>query len=142
MFFSKSKIRTCVSYVFYKCNCRCIYTFSIFYYIYIRVSISDIMKQVKITIIRKAEYRDLMERYENPIEHACDMQLGAEFISQDAMRPDGMCESAWMSLQPFVFALASGASNLYDGWMRNPHTAMVSCNDGFRPVSFLLEAIE
>ena len=80
------------------------------------------MKQVKITIIRKAEYRDLMERYENPIEHACDMQLGAEFISQDAMRPDGMCESAWMSLQPFVFALASGASNLYDGWMRNPHS--------------------
>ncbi|MGN0232498.1 MAG: TIGR04076 family protein [Muribaculaceae bacterium] len=100
------------------------------------------MKQVKITIIRKAEYRDLMERYENLIEHACDMQLGAEFISRDAIRPDGMCESAWMSLQPFVFALASGASNLYDGWMRNPHTAMVSCNDGFRPVSFLLEAIE
>ncbi len=26
--------------------------------------------------------------------------------------------------------------------MKNPKSAMVSCNDGFRPVSFLLEALE
>ena len=34
------------------------------------------MKKVRITVMRKAQYPDLMERYENPIEHACDMQEG------------------------------------------------------------------
>ena len=29
-----------------------------------------------------------------------------------------------------------------DGWMKNPKSAMISCNDGFRPVSFLLETVE
>ena len=35
-----------------------------------------------------------------------------------------------------------GCENLYDGWMKNKRSAMISCNDGFRPVSFLLEALE
>ena len=26
--------------------------------------------------------------------------------------------------------------------MKNPKSAMLSCNDGFRPVSFLLEALD
>ena len=26
--------------------------------------------------------------------------------------------------------------------MKNPKSAMISCNDGFRPVSFLIEVIE
>ena len=31
------------------------------------------MKQVRITVIRKASYKDLSVKYENPIEHACDL---------------------------------------------------------------------
>ncbi len=31
---------------------------------------------------------------------------------------------------------------VHDGWMKNPKSAMISCNDGFRPVSFLLETME
>ena len=100
------------------------------------------MKTVRITVIRKAEYRDLMEKYENPIEHACDLQEGQVFLSQNAQKPDGFCNSAWDTLSPFVMALAHGATNFYDGWMKNPSTAMLSCNDGFRPVSFLLEAMD
>ena len=100
------------------------------------------MKSVRITVIRKAEYRDLMEKYENPIEHACDLQEGQVFFSHDATKPEGFCDSAWTTLAPFVMALAHGASNFYDGWMKNPHSAMLSCNDGFRPVSFLLETID
>ena len=38
------------------------------------------MKNVKITVIRKARYDDLIERYENPIEHACDLEEGQVFI--------------------------------------------------------------
>lgn len=92
--------------------------------------------------MRKCHHADLSARYENPIEHACDMEEGAVYISYNAEKPDGLCESAWLSLQPFVMALANGAENFYDGWMKNPKSAMVSCNDGFRPVSFLVEVME
>ena len=39
-------------------------------------------------------------------------------------------------------ALSYGAEDFYDGWMKNKKSAMISCNDGFRPVSFLLEALD
>ncbi|MBQ6371570.1 MAG: TIGR04076 family protein [Oscillospiraceae bacterium] len=57
-------------------------------------------------------------------------------------RPDGFCESAWESISPFVMTLAYGGKNIYDGWMKDPRSAMISCNDGFRPVSFLIEALD
>ena len=100
------------------------------------------MKKVRITAVRKASYPDLMEKYENPIEHACDIAEGAVFIANGWERPDGFCPSAWDSVSPFVMALAHGGSNFYDGWMKNTRSAMISCNDGFRPVSFLLEAMD
>ena len=79
------------------------------------------MKKVKITAIRRADYRDLQALYENPIEHTCDVLEGQTWVSQEGMKPEG---------------------DFYDGWMKNPHSAMISCNDGFRPVSFLLETVE
>lgn len=99
------------------------------------------MKRIRITVVRKVCHRDLMERYENPIEHACDMQEGQVFLCDGWQRPEGLCESAWQTLSPFVMALAHGARDFYDGWMKDPASAMLSCNDGFRPVSFLVEAI-
>ena len=100
------------------------------------------MKKVKITVMRMARYEDLMALYENPIEHACDMRLGQVFIANGWQRPEGMCESAWESMSPFVMTLAYGGENIYDGWMKNKKSAMISCNDGFRPVSFYIEALE
>jgi uncharacterized repeat protein (TIGR04076 family) len=100
------------------------------------------MKKVKITVIRKVHHADLSERYENPIEHACEMVVSQTFVSENGERPAGMCESAWGSMQSFVMTLAHGGGNFYDGWMKNPASAMISCNDGFRPVSYLLETIE
>ena len=100
------------------------------------------MKKVKITVMRMAQYEDLMALYENPIEHACDMQLGQVFIANGWQRPEGMCESAWESMSPFVMTLAFGGEDIYDGWMKNKKSAMISCNDGFRPVSFYIEALE
>lgn len=68
------------------------------------------MKRCKITAIRKTEYKDLMEKYENPMENACDIEEGQVFIAE--------------------------------GWMKNKKSAMISCNDGFRPVSFYIEVLE
>lgn len=100
------------------------------------------MKQIRITVMRKVCHRDLMERYENPIENACDMEEGQVFIAEGWQKPEGLCESAWQSMSPFVMALACGGGDFYDGWMKNKHSAMISCNDGFRPVSFLIEVVE
>ena len=100
------------------------------------------MKKCRITVMRKVRHDDLIARYENPIEHACDLREGQVFIANGWQRPEGMCESAWESMSAFVMTLAHGGENLYDGWMKNPRSAMISCNDGFRPVSFLIEALE
>ncbi len=100
------------------------------------------MKTVKITALRQTVYPDLMKKYENPIEHACDIKVGESWISQNGEMPKGFCKSAWKTIAPFAKELAAGGGNFYDGWMKNPHSAMLSCNDGFRPVSFLIETIE
>ncbi len=100
------------------------------------------MKKVKITVMRIARYDDLIALYERPLIHACDMVEGQTFTSVDGCRPDGFCESAWGVMEPFVKELAAGGGYFYDDWMRDPYSAMISCNDGFRPVSFLLEGIE
>ena len=100
------------------------------------------MKKIKITVMKKVCHEDLIAAYENPIEHACDLEAGQVFVAQGWQRPEGLCLSAWESMSPFVMALAHGGENFYDGWMKNPRSAMISCNDGFRPVSFLLEALE
>lgn len=100
------------------------------------------MKKVRITVMRVARYDDLIATYENPIEHACFMKEGQAFIANGWQIPEGFCQSAWDNLSPFVLALSSGGKNLYDGWMKDEKSAMISCNDGFRPVSFLLEAME
>ena len=100
------------------------------------------MKNVKITVMRKTAYDDLIAKYENPIEHACDIEEGQVFISEGAEKPKGFCDSAWDSISQFVMILAHGGEDIYDGWMKNKKSAMISCNDGFRPVSFLIETVE
>lgn len=100
------------------------------------------MYKVKITVVRRTLYPDLMEKYENPIEHPCEMEIGESFISVDANRPEGLCKNAWEGLFLFVKDLAEGKGNFYDGWMKNEYSAMLSCNDGFRPVTFYLERVE
>ncbi len=92
--------------------------------------------------MKQTVYEDLIEEYENPIQHACDMKIGQVFIANGWEKPEGLCNSAWESMSPFVMTLAHGGEDIYDGWMKNKKSAMISCNDGFRPVSFLIEVLE
>lgn len=100
------------------------------------------MNKIRITAVRKADYKDLQLKYENPIQHACEVKEGQVWIADGWARPEGFCESAWESISPFVMTLAHGGQDFYDGWMKNKRSAMISCNDGFRPVSFYIEVIE
>lgn len=92
--------------------------------------------------MRMARYDDLIAAYENPILHACDLKPDQVFIANGWEKPEGLCQSAWDTMSPFVLALSHGGQNFYDGWMKSPRSAMISCNDGFRPVSFLIEALD
>ncbi len=100
------------------------------------------MKKVRITVMCKVRHDDLIEKYENSLENECDVEVGEVYIANGWAKPEDFCDSAWENLSPFVMALAYGATDLYDGWMKNKKSAMVSCNDGFRPVSFLLETMD
>lgn len=100
------------------------------------------MKNVKITVMRIVCHEDLIEKYENPISDACNMRLGSIFVSENAHMPKEFCKSAWETVFPFVKILSEGGGDFYGGWMKNRNSAMISCNDGFRPVSFLLESEE
>ncbi len=99
------------------------------------------MYDVRITVMRRTTYPDLMAQYENPLEHPCELVLGQVFIAKDGQKPDGFCGEAWSCMEKFVKELAAGGGDFFDGWMKNPYSAMVSCNDGFRPVTFLLERV-
>jgi uncharacterized repeat protein (TIGR04076 family) len=100
------------------------------------------MKKISITVMKQTVYQDLIDKYENPIQHACDMKVGQVFIANGWEKPEGLCSSAWESMSPFVMTLAHGGEDIYDGWMKNKKSAMISCNDGFRPVSFLIEVLD
>lgn len=100
------------------------------------------MKKIKITVMKMTRHDDLIEKYENPIEHACDLSVGQTFYCEGWVKPEGFCDSAWQSISPFVMTLAYGGEDIYEGWMKNKKSAMISCNDGFRPVSFYIEVVE
>ena len=92
--------------------------------------------------MRITRYEDLMAQYEIPIAHACDMEVGQVFMANGWEKPVRFCQSAWDTLSPFVLALSHGGENFYVGWMMNPQSAMLSCNDGFLPVCFLVETLD
>ena len=92
--------------------------------------------------MKQVVHQDLIDKYENPIQHACNMKVGQVFIADGWQKPEGLCDSAWESMSPFVMTLAHGGEDIYNGWMKNKKSAMISCNDGFRPVSFYIEVLE
>lgn len=69
------------------------------------------------------------------------MEEGAIWIANGWSNPKGFCDSAWDSISAFVMTHAHGGGNFYNGWMKNPKSAMISCNDGIRPVSLYIEAL-
>ena len=97
---------------------------------------------ILIKAIRQTVYDDLAATYENPLDEPCCLRVGQEFLSPDGSMPEGFCPAAWETLAPFAAALARGEGNFYDGWMKDPLTALLSCNDGVRPMTFYLRALK
>ena len=47
------------------------------------------MKKVKITVMKQTVYQDLIDEYENPIKHACDVKVGQVYIANGWEKPKG-----------------------------------------------------
>ena len=63
---------------------------------------------------------------------------GQTWEIRDGMLPDGMCASAWSSMQQYVFGLRSGGAM---PWSGQPEIS-VCCPDAANPVVFRLTVIE
>ena len=102
------------------------------------------MKKVRITVLRKGFYPDLIRAHlsEPPEECVCDFfQEGDTFFyTGGAEMPAGFCPGAWIDSSRSVSALSCGAT--YTPWQKQDGASVVGCTDGLRPVTFLLEAEE
>ena len=59
------------------------------------------MKKVRSTVMRTASYVDLIEKYENPIQHACDLREGQVFVANGWERQEASASApgtAWPPL--------------------------------------------
>ena len=101
------------------------------------------MFDVRITVLKKTEQADLIEEYGMDGLSVCDRFEDNEvIISKHGGRPEGFCEEAWSAVGKYAFALAHGADGFWDSWIPERKIAIVSCNDGLRPVIFRMETVE
>ena len=102
------------------------------------------MARVKITVLKTDYDAHLSEQYGDNVTGPCALhQVGQEIYCERHYQPAEICGEAWKAMQHYVYALYHGADlPLGKGWMRAPGVAIVTCNDGLRPVTFKLERVE
>ena len=101
---------------------------------------------IRITVVRKACHEDLQATHWNferfPGGGACRLfEEGQSWqIAGWPDMPEGFpCNSAWADIRDDVATVAFGGSQ---PWVSGEGKAMTCCNDGFRPVSFLVERMD
>ena len=102
------------------------------------------MKKVKITILKTTLHKDLAKEYGVKSLSTCPMMREGEVYYADYAKPERFCDEAWKAIYQYVFALAHGVKDIwyYNDWIKTPGVAIVSCNDGLRPVIMKLEATD
>lgn len=102
------------------------------------------MVQIKITVLKTDYAQELARQYgAAEITGPCALHwVGQEIYCQRHYQPAEICGEAWKAMQHYVYALYHGADMpLGKDWMRTPGVAVVTCNDGLRPVTFKLERV-
>lgn len=103
--------------------------------------------KVRITVIRRALHRDLVEEYIRKERYpngytACPLWTEGDSFTVEGFpnKPAGFpCDWAWADIQRDVAMIMFGA---HLPWMTAPGKAVTCCTDGFRPVSFLVERVD
>ena len=96
------------------------------------------------TILKTTLQEDLAKEYGVEGLSICPFMNEGQVYYADYAKPDGFCDEAWKSIYQYVFALAHGVSEnwYYNDWIKTPGIAIVSCNDGLRPVIMKLETTD
>ena len=100
------------------------------------------MKKVKITILKTTLDKELAQEYGVENLQACPMMKAGQVFYADYAKLEGFCDEAWKAIYQYVFALAHGMDGnvfYFGDWIRVPGVAIVSCNDGLRPVIMKVE---
>ena len=102
------------------------------------------MKKVRITILKTTFQQELAEEYGMDGLTVCPLMEEGQVFYADYAKPDGFCDEAWKAIYQYVFALAHGADEIwyFGDWIKKPGVAIVSCNDGLRPVIMKLESTD
>ncbi len=105
--------------------------------------------KVKITILKREYYKDLADRFlVNPETGKCSIfHEGQEFIvtkeNYDRFPyENNFCAAAWDVIKIKVYAALQGGNFYWEGWIKNRKEQILCCDDGIRPVVFLLERID
>ena len=103
------------------------------------------MNKCKLTVLKTTLDEELAKEYGVPGLGKCPLMKEGQVFYADYAKPEGFCDEAWKAIYQYVFALANGANMdsgwYYDDWMNEEHKnmAIVSCNDGLRPVIIKVE---
>jgi uncharacterized repeat protein (TIGR04076 family) len=102
----------------------------------------EAVKKCMIEVIKTTYDEDLGMDYVVP--GPCPMHHVGQVFYADYAKPEGFCDEAWKAIYQYVFALANGANDVwyYSDWIKTPGVAIVSCNDGLRPVIMKLESTD
>ena len=102
------------------------------------------MKKVRITILKTTFQQELAEEYGMDGLTVCPLMEEGQVFYADYAKPDGFCDEAWKAIYQYVFALAHGADEIwyFGNRKKKPGVAIVSCNDGLRPVIMKLESTD
>ena len=109
-----------------------------------KIQVTDCMKKVKIKILKTTFQENLAKEFGVDGLTTCPLMKEGEVYYADYAKPDGFCDEAWKAIYQYVFALAHGVQEIwyYSDWIKTPGVAIVSCNDGLRPVIMKLEATD
>lgn len=93
-------------------------------------------KFVKITVLKKLLFDDLVTKYAGKKMEACARcSEGQAFVTDGRKVPDGFCVWAWADIFKDILLVRQDAvCGSADGKCQ-----VVSCTDGYRPVIFLIE---
>lgn len=97
----------------------------------------------KVTVISRACNMELVDSYvKNPENFsACNrVKDNQEFIIFNPYEmPEGICTYAWADIRPHILTIASGGTFEF---LKEKNTALATCTDLFRPVTFKIEKVE
>ena len=98
-------------------------------------------KKVKITVLKRDLYKEFIEEYaSDKSTPACNaLEDGQVFYTDGLNKPDKFCSWAWADIHRDVVSVFTGGSF---AWVNKPNTIISCCTDGFRPVTFKIEAVD